>query len=125
MNASGERLCLDGIGFKCVIGVTERERRRKQTIVVNLSLKLDFGRVGVSDSIHDTVDYRAVARRVIRAGEQSRFRLVEALATHLSRTILDEFPSVQAVRVEVEKPRALKTARRVRAVVVAERGKSA
>lgn len=119
---SGEWLCIEGLGFQCVIGVTERERQVKQDIVVNLELKIDFSKVSVSDSITDTVDYREISKRVVAAGEASSFQLVETLAAHLCRTILDEFPNVQAVRVEVEKPGALRAAKTVRAVVVSDRG---
>lgn len=121
---SGECLRIDGLGFTCVIGVTERERRIRQDIVVNLELKIDFSKVSVSDSIKDTVDYREISERVIAAGEASNFQLVETLAAYLCRTILEEFPKVQAVRVEVEKPAALRTAKSVRAVVVLDRGAS-
>jgi FolB domain-containing protein len=118
---TGEWLCLDGIAFTCVIGVTERERRTRQDIVVNLSVKVDFGKVASSDAIHDTVDYRALTRRVLTAGENSSFQLIETLASYLCRTILDDFPIVQAVRVEVEKPHALSAAKSVRAVILSQR----
>jgi len=79
-------------------------------------------RPALRNSIQDTVDYRALTRRLIAAGERSRFRLVEALASHLVRLILDDFPPVKEVRVEVEKPGALSAARSVRAVAAARRG---
>jgi dihydroneopterin aldolase len=71
--------------------------------------------------IHDTVDYRALTKRVLAAGENSSFRLIETLASYLCRTILDAFPIVQAVRVEVEKPHALSSAKSVRAVILSQR----
>ena len=101
---SEDRLRIEGLAFECIIGVTERERRMKQDILVTVEVGLDLSRVGLSDSIQDTVDYREISRRVIAAGEASSFQLIEALATHLGRTILQEFPRVQVARVEVEKP---------------------
>lgn len=118
---SGDWLCIEGIYFRCVIGVTERERQIKQDILVNVDLKVDFNKAASSDSIHDAVDYRTVSGRVAAVGEQSSFQLVESLATHLCKTILDEFPKVQAVRIEVEKPGALRGATTVRAVIVSHR----
>ena len=67
------------------------------------------------------MDYRALTRRLIAAGEASSFQLVETLATHLARVILADFAMVQEVRVEVEKPHALSAARSVRAVVASQR----
>jgi hypothetical protein len=40
----------------------------------------------------------AASRRVLEAGQSSAFHLIETLAAHLGRVILDEFPeSVRAV----------------------------
>ena len=118
---SNSWLSIEGIRFRCIIGVTERERESAQEIVVDLGVRVDFEKAAASDSIHETVDYRAVTRRVIEAGERSSFRLIETLATHLARVILDDFARVQEVRVEVEKPNALSAARSVRAVLALER----
>jgi len=118
----GGWLAIEGIRFRCIIGVNERERQSPQEIVADLYVKVDFEKAAASDSIQDTVDYRALTRRLIAAGESSRFELVETLATHLVRVVLDDFPSVQEARVQVEKPGALSAARSVRAVAAAQRG---
>lgn len=117
----GDRLRIEGLAFTCIIGVTERERRAKQDVLVTVEVGLDLSKVGQSDSIQDTVDYREISRRVIAAGEASSFQLIETLAAHLGRTLLQEFPRAEAVRVEVEKPGALSSARAVRAIVAAPR----
>jgi len=114
-------LAIEGVRFRCIIGVTDPERESPREIVVQLEVKVDFERAAASDSIQDAVDYRALTRRVIAAGETSRFHLVETLATHLVRVILDEFPGVQEARVEVEKPGALSAARSVRAMTSSPR----
>jgi len=117
----GEWLLVEGVEFACTIGVTERERGVRQRIVVNLRLGLDFGRVKTSDQIQDTVDYRAVAREVVAAGERSAFRLIEALAAHLGQVLLEAFPPIRVVRVELWKPGALSAARAVGVVVESRR----
>jgi dihydroneopterin aldolase len=119
--ASGSWLRLDGIRFQCVIGVTDRERLTPQEIIVNIEVKVDFGKAAASDSIHDTVDYRRLSQRLIEAGAASRFRLIETLGAHLCRLVLDEFPAVDGLRLEVEKPGALRAATSVRAVIVSQR----
>lgn len=117
----GEWLCLDGIEFECTIGVTERERLAPKKIVVNLRLDVDFSGVKTSDAIADTVDYRAVLRLVMIAGTKSSFQLIEALGGYLGRTLLEEFPKIRRVNVEVWKPGALSAARGVGVVVLATR----
>jgi dihydroneopterin aldolase len=117
----GGWLAIDGVRFRCIIGVTDRERESPREIVARLCVKVDFEKAAASDSIEDTVDYQALIGRLIEAGEASGFRLVETLATHLVRLILEEFAGVQEARLEVEKPGALGTARSVRAVAAAQR----
>jgi len=114
-------LVIEGVRFHCVIGVSDRERQSPREIVADLRVRVDFGRAATSDSIQDAVDYRALTQRLIAAGERSRFHLLETLATHLVRVILDEFADVLEVRVELEKPGALRIARSVRAVASAQR----
>jgi dihydroneopterin aldolase len=114
-------LAIEGIRFRCVIGVTDPERESPREIVAHLQVKTDFEKVAASDSIHDAVDYRALTRRLITAGETSRFHLVETLAVHLVRVILDEFPTVLEARIEVEKLGALTAAQSVKAAIAAGR----
>jgi 7,8-dihydroneopterin aldolase/epimerase/oxygenase len=117
----GGWLCVEGIDVECTIGVTERERATKQRIVINLKLNVDFGKVAVSDAIRDSIDYRAVAKRVIAECEKSSFHLVETLAAHLSRMIFSEFAEIEKVVMEVWKPGALSSAKNVGAMIVASR----
>src|SRR5262245_6319016 len=117
----GGWLQIEGVRFQCVIGVNPRERERTQDVVVNLEVKVDFEKAAASDSIRDTVDYRLLTRRLVAAGEASSFQLVESLAPHLCRVVLAEFPSVEEVRIEVEKPGALSAAQSVRAATAARR----
>ena len=64
-----------------------------------------LGDAGRSDDLSQTVDYREV-REVIRSVMEGPPRkLVEALAVAVAAEILRAFPLVQAVGVEVVKPR--------------------
>lgn len=121
MREAEDELLIEGITFRTVIGVTERERRAPQPLVVNLRLTLDFRKVRTSDAIRDTVDYRSIVRRAVALGEASRFRLVERLAGYLGEQLLAEFPSLLTARVEVEKPGILKQARAVRVALTSRR----
>lgn len=120
VSASGW-LSIEGLRVRCIIGVTDRERASVQELIVDLGVKVDFEKAAASDSIQDTVDYRALTRRVVEAAERSSFQLVESLAMHLARIALDEFARVEEVRVEVEKPHALNAARSVRGVAALAR----
>lgn len=107
-----DRILIRDLLVRCVIGVREDERREKQDVIMNLALSLDLRKAGTSDRIEDTLDYRALKKRIIALAEDSRFYLVEALAEAVAGICLED-PRVSEARVTVEKPTALRFARSV------------
>ena len=95
-----------------IIGVNGWEREKPQEILINIILFADLYRADDSDTIHDTVNYRTVAKKVLAHAETAQRQTVEALAADVARLCLEE-PSVQKVRVRVEKPGAVRFSRSV------------
>src|SRR5204862_8221782 len=56
----------------------------------------------VSDDLNSTVDYGAVARRIVEVGTKERVNLIERLAGLIAQTLLREFPAREG-RVRVRK----------------------
>ncbi len=110
---------LNDLKIETVIGVFDWERRIKQTVSLDLEMGTDIARAAATDSIDDTLDYKAVAKRLIAFVEESRFQLVETLAERVAGIILDEF-GVPWVRVRVNKRGAVRYAGDVGVVI--ERG---
>lgn len=104
----------------CVIGVFDWERRVRQTVAIDLDLAADVARAAQTDRLEDTLDYKAIAKRVIEFTSQSQFQLVETLAEKVAGIVLNEF-GVRWVRVRVNKKGALRHATDVGIVI--ERGK--
>lgn len=104
-----------------IIGVNGWEREKPQEILINIILFADLHRAGDSDTIHDTVNYRTVAKKVLAHAETAERQTVEALAADIARLCLEE-PSVQKVRVRVEKPGAVRFSTSVGVEI--ERGKA-
>ena len=90
-----------------IIGINGWEREQPQEILINIVLLADLHRVGKSDNIQDSVNYRTVAKKVLAHAETIQRQTVEALAADIARLCLEE-PSVQKVRVRVEKPGAVR-----------------
>lgn len=103
----------------CVIGVFEWERRMRQTVVLDLDLAADIARAAATDRLEDTVDYKAIAKRLIDYVGQSQFQLVETLAEKVAEIVRSEY-GVKWVRVRVNKKGALRHATDVGVVI--ERG---
>jgi len=119
-----DRILIRDLRARCIIGVNAEERRDKQDVAVNLTLFADLAKAGASDRIEDSTDYRTVKKRVLALVEESRFRLVEALAEAIAQTCLED-PRVLQVRVQVEKPSALRFARSVGVRILRRRKGSA
>ena len=84
------------------IGIYEWEKLRPQTLDFNLDIGLDTHRAGESDNIRDTVDYGKVVERIRTDLKDQHFKLLEALAEHISQVILHDFQA-QWVQVSVAK----------------------
>jgi FolB domain-containing protein len=107
-----DRILISDLTARCIIGVNDDERREKQDVVINISLRADLRKAGQTDKFADTVDYRAIKKRVLALVEDSQFYLVEALAEAIAAACLEQ-RAVQQVTVTVEKPSALRFARNV------------
>ncbi|MGI9303976.1 MAG: dihydroneopterin aldolase [Gammaproteobacteria bacterium] len=105
-----------------VIGIYEWEQRIRQTVRIDLEMGADVSRAAQTDAIEDTLNYKAVAKRVIAYVEDSRFGLIETLAERLAELLLNEF-AIPWLRVTVGKPGAVRGSREVGVVV--ERGERA
>jgi len=112
---------LRDLEIACVIGIFEWERRIKQTIVLDLDMSADVRRAAANDRIEDTLDYKAVTKRLIEFVGASQFQLVETLAEKVAQIVLVEF-HVPWVRVRVNKRGAIRQAADVGVVI--ERSRS-
>ena len=84
------------------VGTTEAERAKPQRLLLTLELFHDFKSAANSDNLAETIDYDAVAKRLVQFGQGCHWELIETLAVDLAKIILEEF-SPKAVSVEVKK----------------------
>ena len=110
---------LTDLRIDAVIGVNEWERRTTQTLVLDIELAADVGAAAATDDIADTLDYKAVAKRVIAFVGESRFNLVETLAERVAEILMAEF-KVPWCRLRLNKQGAVRYVRDVGVVI--ERG---
>jgi FolB domain-containing protein len=115
-----DKIIIKDLSTRCIIGVNEDERREKQDILIQIILWADLGRAARSDRFEDTVDYRAVKKKVLAMVEDSACFLVEALAERIAGICL-ESAGVEIAQVTVEKPSALRFARSVGVEIVRKR----
>jgi len=95
-----------------IIGVNDWEREKAQEMLINIILYTDLHKAGESDDLRDSVDYRAVAKKVLAHAETAKRLTVEALAHDLACLCLED-ERVQKVRLRLEKPGAVRFSRSV------------
>jgi dihydroneopterin aldolase len=110
---------LNDLKIETVIGIYDWEREIKQIVVLDLDMACDIRRAAASDAIEDTINYKAVSKRLIEFVGASEFQLVETLAEEVARIIIDEF-GVPWVRVKINKKGAVRYAGDVGVII--ERG---
>jgi len=114
-----DRILIEGLEVRTVIGIFDWEREIRQTVRLDMEMAWDVRRAAVSDDIADTLDYKAVSKRLIAFVEGSSFGLIEALAEHCAAIVMEEF-NVVWMRLKLSKPGAVRGSENV--AVVIERG---
>lgn len=107
-----DKIFIHALKTETIVGIFDWERQVKQTVIIDIEFSADIRKAALSDSIHDTLNYKAVAKRVLAFVEASSFHLVETLAEHVALLILQEF-GVAWVRIALSKPGAIRGSRDV------------
>lgn len=102
-----------------IIGIYEWERQIRQIVVLDIEMAADVATAAATDHIDDTLNYKAVAKRLIQFVSESKFQLVETLAEECVRIIREEF-DVPWVRLTLNKKGAVRGADGVGIII--ERG---
>jgi dihydroneopterin aldolase/D-erythro-7,8-dihydroneopterin triphosphate epimerase len=122
MPSPPDRVFIRDLAIRCIVGIEEHERREKQDVLVHITMHADLRKAGRTDALEDTIDYRALKKRILELVGESQFHLVEALAQSIADECLRD-ERVERVEVAVEKPGALRFARTVGVEIVRSRGR--
>jgi dihydroneopterin aldolase len=111
---------IEDLRIETVIGIYDWERQIRQVVALDLEMAFDNRKAAASDRIDDTLNYKAVSKRLIAFVEASGFQLVETLAERCAEIVLNEF-HVPWLRLKVSKPGAVRGSKAVGVVI--ERGR--
>ena len=115
-----DRIFIEGLQTRCLIGIFDWERKVKQRIKIDLEFPADVRRAAKRDRIEDTVNYKAIAKLLLREIPKSRFQLVESLADFIARLCLQKF-NLSQITVRVSKPGAIRGSKNVGVLVTRTR----
>jgi FolB domain-containing protein len=106
--------------LRAIIGLNDWERKKPQEIIVNAAISFDPRAAAASDSVDDTLDYRAIKKEIMALVERSSYNLLESLASATLSIILRRPRALEAT-VRIDKPHALRFARSVSVEMHAQR----
>ena len=116
MNQAIDKVFIEGLEIQALIGIYDWERRIRQPLVFDLEMAFDNRRPANSDAIADTLDYKAISKRLIAFVSTSAYGLVETLAERCAQVVLQEF-DVAHLRLKLSKPGAVRGARAVGVII--------
>ena len=86
--------------FKCIIGILDFERIKKQKVVINISFEYDFSK----DLF---IDYSEVSNLVKSTMKKEKFLLLEDAILHLDNLLNNSY-QISNLYIKISKPNILK-----------------
>ncbi len=117
---SWDQIHIRDLTCRCIVGINPEERTNLQDVIVNVTLYANLREACVTDRIDDTIDYKSVKLAVLAMIEKSTYHLIERLAERIAEVCFED-TRIEAVRVSVDKPGALRFARSVAVEIYRER----
>jgi dihydroneopterin aldolase len=114
-----DHVFIEDLRIETIIGIYDWERTTRQVVAFDVEMAFDNTKPAASGRIDDTLNYKAVSKRLIAFVEAAHFELVETLAEHCAAIIRDEF-GVRWLRLKLSKLGAVTGSRAVGVVI--ERG---
>ena len=111
-----DKVFIEGLEIEALIGIYDWERRIRQVLRFDLEMAFDNRVPAASDDIGDTLDYKAVSKRLVAFVSASSFGLVETLAERCAAIVIEEF-NVPWLRLRLSKPGAVRGAQSVGVII--------
>ncbi|MGA0094158.1 MAG: dihydroneopterin aldolase [Chthoniobacterales bacterium] len=100
-HTGGDRIRINALRVLARIGVPDEERAAPQKLSIDVVMESDFR--GIADDLARTTDYAAVAAWLKAECARREVKLLETLAEELAAGLLEGFPQIRAVDLEVRK----------------------
>lgn len=91
---------ISNLTFKCIIGILDFERIKKQKVIINLSFEYQFSK----DSF---INYAEVSDLVEKTMKKQKFLLLEDAILHLEN-LLNTSYNINNLKIKISKPNILK-----------------
>ena len=87
-------------------GVLEEEKKTGQDFYLNAKVYVDMRKAGLTDNLEDTINYDMICIYLSEVFAEKVFDTIEAAAEYTVQEIMVNFPTIEAMELEVRKPHA-------------------
>ena len=101
-----DKIKITGLRVFAHHGVYAEENALGQYFIIDAEIFLDTAPAGTKDSLEDSINYAQMCSLITKCMTERCFKLIEAAAEHIARTILTEYAAALSVRITVQKPHA-------------------
>jgi len=101
------KIKIENLKLRTIVGIYDWEKEKKQDVIINIELEFDATKAIESDSIEDTIDYKAITKEIIDMVEGTEFNLIERIAGDAMKIVMKNNKVLKA-SVRVDKPGALR-----------------
>lgn len=101
-----ETIRIKGLEIFAYHGVNPEEKENGQKFILDIAMQADISRAAQTDDLNETVNYAAVRKTVNAVFTAQKYDLIERAAQVVCDAILENYPKVQSVTVELKKPEA-------------------
>ena len=95
------KISIEKLTFKCIIGILDFERIKKQKVVIDISFEYDF----VDEN--SFIDYSKIASKVKKTMKEKKFKLLEDAIKHLENYLQRKYP-IKNLKIKISKPDIIK-----------------
>lgn len=106
MSRVEDRILLTDLAFYGYHGVMLEENTLGQRFRIDLECGIDLAAASKSDDVEQTINYAELYALVKEATEDTRFKLIEALAQHIVDRLFSSYEQIEWVRIRIRKPEA-------------------
>lgn len=117
-----DRIFIEALETRCLIGIFDWERKVKQKILIDLEFPADAAKASRRDRIEDTINYKAMAKLLLKEIPKTRFKLVESLAEFIAQLCIKHF-HLPEITVRISKPGAIRNSQNVGVVITRKRSR--
>jgi len=101
-----DKIIIKGLKLSMNLGLSEKERKKKQKVVFDVELFYDLKKAGDTDNIKDTINYSEVCNE-IKLISKNEFKTLESLGQTVCSHLKEKFGPEQ-INLLIKKPSALR-----------------